>query len=72
MRTKIGITPPTLDEIKQWPATVEVARAAAAFGISRAHAYELARRGELPGRVLKVGSCYRVVTASILAELEGA
>ncbi|WP_436493191.1 helix-turn-helix transcriptional regulator [Actinokineospora sp. HUAS TT18] len=61
---------PTLDEIRRtWPAAVGVPEAAAAFGLSRSHAYELIARGEFPARVLQVGSRYRVVTASILAIL---
>ena len=61
---------PTLDEIRTWPAVVEIQTAAPALGISRAYAYELARRGELPCRVLKVGSCLRVVTSSLVPLLE--
>ena len=60
---------PTLEEIRQWPATVSPAEAAKAFGISRSHAYELARVGQFPARVLKVGGRSRVVTASILVAL---
>lgn len=61
---------PTLDEIRRtWPAAVGVPQAAAAFGLSRSHAYELIACGEFPARVLQVGSRYRVVTASILAAL---
>ena len=61
---------PRLDEIKNtWPATVDVPTAARAFGLSRSHAYELARSGELPARVIQVGGRYRVVTASIIAAL---
>ncbi|MGZ4394535.1 MAG: helix-turn-helix domain-containing protein [Gaiellaceae bacterium] len=36
------------------PATFSVTQAAAYLGISRAHAFELARRGELPG-ALRLG-----------------
>jgi len=61
---------PTLREIAEtWPATVSVARAALAFGLSRSHAYDAASRGEFPARVIKVGGRYRVVTASIIAAL---
>lgn len=62
---------PTLNDIRNWPATVDPATAAAAFGISRSYAYELVRRGEFPAKVLKVGGKNRVVTASILRALEG-
>jgi hypothetical protein len=57
---------PTLDEIRHWPATVDIPKANTALGLSRAHGYALAQRGEYPARVLKVGGRYRVVTASIV------
>lgn len=62
---------PTLDEIRAWPATVDLTTAARALGISRAYAYELARRDALPCLVLQVGSRLRVVTASLLPLLDG-
>lgn len=64
---------PTLTEIRRWPATVSVRMAAAAFGISTSHAYELIARGEFPARVVHLGSRRRVVvTDSILRSLSGA
>lgn len=63
---------PTLDEIRRWPATVDLSTAAPALGISRSYAYELARRGELPCRVIKVGTRLRVVTSSLIPLLGGA
>jgi predicted DNA-binding transcriptional regulator AlpA len=60
---------PTLHEIREWPASVDVTAAAAAFGISRSHAYELVTRGEFPAKVIRVGSRYRVITASIIRAL---
>lgn len=59
----------TLDDIRAWPATVSIPRACTAFGVSRSYGYELASRGEFPARTIKVGGRYRVVTASILANL---
>lgn len=61
---------PTLDQIRTWPATVSVTEAAAAFGISRAHAYDLVRRREFPAKVLTCGNRHVVTTASILAALD--
>ena len=62
--------PPSLAEISaKWGATASIPEAAAAFGVSKSHAYDLVARGEFPARVLKVGSRYRVVTASIIAVL---
>lgn len=62
---------PTLDEIKTWSATVDVPQACRPFGISRSYGYELIKRDEFPARVIKVGGRARVVTASIIAALEG-
>lgn len=59
----------TLDEIRDWPAAVSIEQAAKAFGISRSHAYELARTGHFPAKVLKVGASVKVVTASIIEAL---
>jgi predicted DNA-binding transcriptional regulator AlpA len=64
-----GRSLPTLAEIRNWPATVSPAMAATAFGISRSYAYELARSGEFPAKVIKVGGKTRVLTASVLAVL---
>ncbi|MFD0169145.1 hypothetical protein ACFVJH_34145 [Streptomyces decoyicus] len=41
-----------------------------ALGYSRAKGYDLARRGEFPCRVLRIGRSTRVVTASLLRVLE--
>lgn len=60
---------PTLAEVRQWPATVDVPTAGRAFGLSRSHSYESFKRGEFPAKVIKVGSRYRVVTASIVRAL---
>lgn len=60
---------PTLDEVRCWPATVDVPRACRPFGISRSFGYELVARDEFPARVIKVGGRMRVVTASIVAAL---
>lgn len=62
---------PTLDEIRSWPATVDVERAAQALGIGKTKLYELIRRGEAPVRVLDFGA-KRVVTASLVRLLEAA
>lgn len=64
-----GSKSPTLEDIRTWPATVDVPTAARAFGLSRSHAYELAKVGSFPARIIPVGSKYRVVTASILRAL---
>jgi excisionase family DNA binding protein len=58
----------TLDLLEQ--PTISVEEAAEVLGIGRGHAYELARRRELPG-LLVLGSRYRVSTASLRRFLEG-
>ncbi|MBT2450938.1 DNA-binding protein [Streptomyces sp. ISL-43] len=65
------VVAPTLDEVRAWPATVDVARAARALGISRSMLYALIQRNEAPVRVLDFGS-KRVVTASLVRLLEAA
>lgn len=61
---------PTLDEIRSWPATVNVEDYARAFGISRAGAYESIRSGTAPVRTINVGTRVKVVTASIISVLD--
>jgi predicted DNA-binding transcriptional regulator AlpA len=64
---------PTLAEIRRWPATVSVRLAAAAFGISTSHAYELITRGQFPAKVIRLGARRRVVvTESIVYALSSA
>lgn len=63
---------PTLDEIRQWPATVSVPKAASALGISPRMAYVMVARGDFPARVLPFGTTRRIVTASLVALLEAA
>src|SRR2546426_783404 len=60
---------PTLDEIREWPATVSVPKAGTAWGLGRSTSYDMARRGEFPAAVSKVGQRYKVVTASIIQAL---
>lgn len=60
---------PTAADIRAWPVTVDVVLAGRAFGIGRGLAYDLARRGEFPVPVRRIGTRYRVVTADILADL---
>lgn len=61
-----------LEELRRaLPPTVGVPEACNMLGISRAHGYALAARGEFPVRTLKVGGRYRVITASLIRVLEG-
>ena len=56
----------TLDEIRSWPATIDVRTASKALGISGSHGYALAKRNEFPCRIIPAGTRIRVVTASLL------
>lgn len=63
------MTGPTIADIRAWPATVDVATASAAIGISRSYGYELAKRGEFPVRSLTVGGKTRVLTSDLMRVL---
>jgi hypothetical protein len=47
-------------------ATVDLLTAARALGLGRTKAYDLARRGRFPCRVIRIGEIYRVPTAGLL------
>lgn len=66
------MAPPTLADIRSWPATVTVPTAATALGCSRAHLYDLIARGEAPVKTLSYGRRHVVVTASLVRLLEAA
>jgi hypothetical protein len=53
-------------ELLALPAVVGMVTAGRALGIGRTRAFELARRGEFPVPVLRVGATYRVPTAPLL------
>ncbi|MFV2217072.1 helix-turn-helix domain-containing protein [Actinomadura sp. LOL_016] len=59
----------TAAEIRSLPATIDLVTAGRIFGIGRTTAYHLARTGEFPCRVLRIGRTYRVSTAAVLAAL---
>lgn len=59
----------TRAELLALPVTVDVGTAARALGLGRSTAYELARCGEFPYRVLRIRSTYRVPTAELLRVL---
>ena len=59
----------TRAELLALPVTVDIPTAARALGLGRSTAYELARRGKFPCRILRAGSCYRVPTADLLQVL---
>jgi excisionase family DNA binding protein len=59
----------TRAELLELPATVDLVTAAQALGIGRTTAYQLARAGDLPLPVLRLGARYRVPTAALLQVL---
>ena len=59
----------SLAELLALPVVVDVTTAARALGLGRSTGYELARRGEFPCRVLRMGSSYRVPTAAEVLEM---
>lgn len=65
-------TVPTLDEIRGWPATVSVPKAATALGVSKSYLHGLVKRGEAPFAVIPFEGRHRVVTASLVKLLEAA
>lgn len=57
------------DEVLALPVVVDVPTAGRAYGISERHAYELARRGEFPVPVRRLGRLSRVRRADLLEDL---
>ena len=62
--------PMTEAELLALPPAVDLATAGRAFGIGRTKAFELARAGKFPVKVLKVGQKYRVPRTAILEALD--
>lgn len=63
------MTAMTRAELLALPATVDLVTAAKALGIGRTSAYQLARSGDLPVKVLRLGARYRVPSAALLEVL---
>jgi len=61
--------PLTIDEVLALPVSVDLVTAARCFGIGRTLAHELARAGEFPCNVLRLGAKYRVTRAELLRAL---
>ncbi|MFE4409082.1 helix-turn-helix domain-containing protein [Streptomyces sp. NPDC056821] len=53
-------------EVLALPAAVDIVTAGRACGISRTTSYELARRGEFPVPLLRLGNQYRVRRSDLL------
>ncbi len=59
----------TVTELEALPVAVDIETAGRCFGIGRTTAHELARAGEFPCRVLRVGVKYRVPRSAIFEAL---
>ena len=59
---------PTISQLRSRPPTVSLLTAAAAIGIGRTKAYELAKRDEFPVAVTRVSVIYRVRVTDLLRE----
>lgn len=57
------------EELLRLPAAVDLETGNRALGLGRSKGYELAKRGQYPCKVLRLGNAYRVVTADLLALL---
>jgi hypothetical protein len=56
----------TRAELLALPAAVDLDTGNRALGLGRSKGYELAKRGQYPCKVLRLGKAYRVVTADLL------
>ncbi|MFE9127002.1 DNA-binding protein [Streptomyces sp. NPDC007148] len=63
---------PTLDEIRTWPAAVNLPKAASALGISASHLRNLVKSGNSPVSPVPVPGRHVFATAALVRLLEGA
>jgi hypothetical protein len=56
----------TLAELQQLPAAVDLITAARILGVGRTKAYDLAKHGEFPCRIVRLGNAYLVPAAELL------
>ncbi|MFD6227083.1 hypothetical protein ACFWFZ_09410 [Streptomyces sp. NPDC060232] len=54
------------EEVLSLPAAIDLDTSNRALGLGRSKGYELAKRGEYPCKVLRLGKAYRVVTADLV------
>lgn len=59
----------TRAELLALPVSVDLVCAGRALGMGRTLAYDLAKRGQFPVRVLRLGNKYRVARADLLRQL---
>ncbi|MEV7877969.1 MULTISPECIES: hypothetical protein [Streptomyces] len=58
------------EELLGLPVSVDLETSNRALGLGRSKGYELAKRGQYPCKVLRLGNAYRVVTADLLSLLD--
>jgi len=56
----------TAEAVRALPVTTDIVTAGSVLCLGRGKSYELARRGEFPVPVLRLGAEYRVPTAALL------
>ncbi|MEV4390525.1 helix-turn-helix domain-containing protein [Nonomuraea sp. NPDC049607] len=61
--------PMKVRDLQDLPPTIGLMTAARALGIGRSKAYQLARDGEFPVRIIRIGDLYRVSTADLMTVL---
>jgi len=59
----------SLAELGELPAVIDLVTAGRALGLGRTKSYELARSGEFPCRILRVGKTYLVPTPELFTLL---
>lgn len=59
----------SMDELLALPVSVNIVTAGRAFGLGRTKAHELARAGNFPCRVLRLGNRYRAPRSAIFEAL---
>ena len=59
------MTPVSIAQLRA-TATVDLMTAAAALGLGRTRAYELARRDQFPCGLIRIGDTYRIPTPGLL------
>jgi hypothetical protein len=64
-----AMQPLTFEQLNALPTTTDLITAARALRIGRTKAYELARAGEFPVRIIRVGTSYHVPTSELLKVL---
>lgn len=61
----------TLRDLEDLPPTIDLMTAARVLGIGRTKAYDLAKKGQFPVHVIRVGDLYRISTGDLLRVLRG-